>query len=384
MKLYGILQDAQTGESLVKPSRNLKLSIGLPGQSPDIHVRIDPTGEWVIQAGSKTAKFKTRSEAQAAYPGLLRSCGTRKAPKKLPYFTVTRLSSDGGQEPEFGAIEALGPVPTSVELALFGRREEDVCEAAYQLWTKTELRCKGDGRDCERLVTLAAPNQKEAAEAAKAAGQRYFKIPGGCWAAAGCKYWKAEGGCKPHMSLRFQLAKYPVIGGVSGFDTTSFKSIRIVSAQVEQIFEQLGSVRGLKATLSMHPYKTKSGSAYYVRLNGAGVSSVVIPDPVVEEQSEAAQAAAFTGEFTDEPAEEFEEHTPEPEPEEDEPVDKPAQEPKPEPAQPAGPALTDEQRTEVYQLAKAKKMNKAKADTWLATLPKDAAYSAVLGELAKK
>lgn len=386
MKLYGILQDAQTGESLVRPSRNLKLSIGLPGQAPDIHVRIDPTGEWVIQAGAKSPRFKTRAEAEAAYPALLNSCGQRKAPKKLPYFTVTRLTSKGGQEADFGAIEALGPVPTEVELALFGRREEDVCDAGYQLWTKTELRCKGDGRDAERLVTLASPAQKADADAARAAGQRYFKIPGGCWGVAGCKYWKAEQGCKPHMSLWFQLARYPILGGCAGYDTTSFKSIRIVAAQIEQIFQQLGALDGLRVILSLHPYKTKSGAAYYVRLNGAAASTVQLPPPVPAEQSEQAQAAAFTGEFTgaeDEPGETFEDHH-EPEPEDDEPAE-PDPAPTPQAEKTVAQAmLTADQLVEFYAIAKSKKLNKAKADTLLASLPANATYSEVLKELAKR
>lgn len=387
MRLYGILQDAQTGDSLVKPTRNLKLSIGLPGRAPDIHARIDPTGEWVIQAGAKSAKYKSRQGAEDAYTAGLKTCGQRSAPKKLPYFTVTRLAADGGQLADFGAIEALGPVPTQVELALFGRQEEDVCVAQYEMWSKTELRCKGDGRDCDRLVTLAVGDQQAAAQAAQAASQRYFKIPGGCWGLTPCKYWKADGGCKPHMSLRFQLANFPILGGCAGYETTSFKSIRIVAAQVEQIFQQFPHPNGLRVTLSMHPYKIKNGTAYFVRLSGAGGALAAVPPVVHSELAEEAQAATFTGEFQgqeDEPDESFEDHTPEPGPDEDEEPAEATPDPTPVAPQPAGPALTPEQRTEFYSLAKAKKMNKAKADTWLAQLPQDMPYSAVLGALAKK
>jgi hypothetical protein len=374
MKLYGILQDKK-GSSLVKPAKNLKLSIGLPA-GRDVHVYIAPTGEWVVESGGKSRRCSSRAEAEASYAKAVSLGAQRKAPKKLPYFTVTRLSGDGSQEPDFGAIEALGPVPTVVDIVLFGRTEEDACKAQYELWSKTSLNCYGDGKDAHRLVKFAqGPEEQALARDAAARGDRYFLLEEGCWNFSSCPYWGLEkNGCKPHMNLRFQLRKYPLVIGMTGYDTTSWKTVRTIAAQIEEVFRH-GEVKGLQLKISLHPYQTKSGKAYYCKLSPSGAGPALdIPEPVAQEIPEAQQAAAFSAEFQetaqDEPAETFEEGGEVPQ---DEPV----------PPAATGPDLTDEQRVEFYQLARTtKRLNKAKADTLLAGLPADTSYSKVLEALA--
>lgn len=363
MKLYGILTGTD-GSSLIRATRNVKVSIGLlggpSGATKDIHVFIAPTGEWKVQAGMKTATLKTRAEAEAAYGRALAVAPARKAPRKLPYFTFTRQAADGTQEPDFGAIEAHGAMPTRVPIALFGSTEEDVCTARFQFWTKTSLQCEGDGRDFRRLATLAkTPEEK----ALIRAGERYFTVRDGCWCFAECPFWGKE--CHPHVELRFQLVKYPLVGGSAGYASTSFKTTRTLGGQVTEIFgANPGGVHGLVVTMEMLPYQVRQGKAYYVRLHGEGIAVKDIDPPAGDDRPEEQRARDFTDEFA--------------------PVSEPEPEAAPAPApEVPGPALTDEQRAEIQRLAAAKKLNKARVDTWLAGLPKSLAYSEVLKALAE-
>ncbi len=378
-KLYGVCHDRDSGDALIRVPRVLKVSIGLPGgtgmKCPDKHVYIDRAGKWVLQTGSVEDKkrkvliktFDTMEQCQSAF--LHAEVAERYYPVRLPYFTFTKPGHDGTQWPDWDAIKQHGPLPTAIPVIMV---EDDPLSAEYQLWSSSELRCHGNGREAQRLVTMD-PEQREA-KRAKAEGKRRFPIVDGC-ATKGCPFYalnlpidqqkKKGADCKPHGELRFQLTGNLMLGGTAYYVTTGKRSIVNLYSCLEQFKAVTGGrVAGVQMMLVMAPYRTKTPDGknttqYAVHLEfradqaaalrskllaateqfyasgivpqapqlGPGAPPAVAPEtpipiegqPVTEKAApgeedfaaETAQAAAFTSEFTsggDDAAEDFTEH----------------------------------------------------------------------------
>ena len=128
----------------------------------------------------------------------------------------------------------------------------------YQMWSATELRCKGDGINAMRSVLMGSdkdPGWKEAKES----GERYFPIIDGCMQ-RGCAYGKRKD-CKPGLTINFQPADYPVLGPTAAFHTTGWESCRrtfssftVIKNSVEKATGH--DISGLCAFLTMRPYVT--------------------------------------------------------------------------------------------------------------------------------
>lgn len=322
------LTHTEEGVPIIKAPRTLKVGIGIP-KGRAIRVFIHPSGQWYVMKGEQKASglkeaasiFNTRAEAEAFYHAEKESAPEVTYPRRLPYFTFSKpgITAKGGEvyEPDFDAIEAAGPVPTEIKVVFMS---QDPFDGAYQMWSATELRCKGDGIDAERSVTFE-PNNPAAIEA-KAEGKRTFPILGGCWT-RGCQY--ANGDCKVGSSLSFQLARSVRIGGTAFFHTTGFRSTRDIFSSLEEIKTLVQmvtgrSIVGIPMSLKLRPYITKkdgkAATQYAVRVEMDSVEISKLqqklmsqsmqaqtlqiaanPEEIVEADTDDIPAAAMAAEF---------------------------------------------------------------------------------------
>ena len=259
------LTHTEDGTPIIKAPKTLKVGIGIP-KGRAIRVFIHPSGEWYVMKGDQKASglkeiasiFPTRAEAEAFYHAEKETAPEVTYPRRLPYFTFSKpgITAKGGEvyEPDFDAIEAAGPVPTELKVVFMS---QDPFDGAYQMWSATELRCKGDGIDAERSVVFE-PNNPAAIQA-KAENKRMFPILGGCWT-KGCEY--AGKDCKVGSTLSFQLARSVRIGGTAFFHTTGFRSTRDIFSSLEEIKTLVmmvtgRSIVGIPMSLKLRPYITK-------------------------------------------------------------------------------------------------------------------------------
>jgi hypothetical protein len=288
--LYGLTHDAETGAEIIRVPRTVKVGIGRPS-GPDIHVYINMAGKWSVEIGvddenrkrqAQITRFEKREEAFAFYRDNRKSVQALRYPMKLAYFTFSRPMGDGTLEPDWDAIERHGPLPTEIDIVFM---DNSPLRAAYEMWSATGIQCRGDGINAERVLAMAnSAEQSAAAEEAKAVGQKFFPILGGC-CLRGCHHAQPtqERGrevapvCKPHASLSFQLINDIRLGAQARFDTTSAKSIAQLhsSLLVLRSFTggstpERGFVAGIPLRLSLRPWKTnyqgKSGKAYAVSI----------------------------------------------------------------------------------------------------------------------
>jgi len=302
MKLYGVLHNLEDGKLTVRQPKLLKVAIGLGAKCKDVHVHIGPTGDWILTVGGKLTKLANKVTCVEAYRQALASAPERRAPKKLPYFTFTRPGPEG-YEPDFDAIEAHGPMPKEIEIALYGTLDE-IFRPEYQQWGTRELQCHGDGAKAQRLATLArTPEEK----ARCVEGQRYFPIEGCCL--GGCKAAQGDTpACKPHASFYFQLVNFPVTGGSISYDTTGYAGIKALGSVLENCIVAGESVDGMLFTMGLKAYVPRkgSGTAYHATLRPVATSvggltppAIIIPPSLEmltpEEMSDAAQA--YNAEF---------------------------------------------------------------------------------------
>lgn len=265
-KLFG-LTHREDGTAIVRQVTTCKVGIGLP-QGKDIHVYIDAASKWVVKVGKeKREAFETRKDARSFYLQEAKSAPERKYPGKIQYFTFTRISADGNYQPDWDMIEMHGPLPVEIPIIFF--RNEPL-DAEYAYFTALEKKCWGDGRNATRIVTLFTDeDQKAAAEKAKDAGERYYKIEDGCWT-MGCPFAKpySEGDkhyaspCKPHGRLFFQFLKAPTLGATAYFDTTGRRSISQLFSCLQDFREftgrgdvDKGYVAGIPLWLTVRPYR---------------------------------------------------------------------------------------------------------------------------------
>lgn len=278
-KLYGVTHDKQTGESIVRVPRLLKIGIGV-SRGPGIHTWIqwDEKREklqWVFRCyaatkqGDKPSWFisktrvemldkngeSNRTQAEDVYRQLSKQVAECKYPQKLAYFTFTHpIIVDKAElfEPDFEAIEKHGPTPTSVDIVLM---EDDPLRAEYAMWSTSELKCHGDGRNALRVLSMA---DKETAKQYE--GERFFPIT--TCACGGCEYFASKDGkpapCKPSADLSFHLLNDIRIGGTAYFHTSGYRSISYLFSSLEQLRQLTGGrLRGVPVRMSLRAYKTK-------------------------------------------------------------------------------------------------------------------------------
>lgn len=269
----------EAGEPIVRAPRTLKVGIGIP-KGRGIRAYIHPSGEWyIVKAAFENSKlkevshkFKVRAEAEAFFHAEKDTAPVVGYPRKLTYFTFSRpvITKEGGElyEPDFDAIEAAGPVPTEIKVVFMSA---EPFEGAYQMWSATELKCRGDGIDAMRSVGMEPNNPL--AQRAKESGLRVFPVEGSCWT-KGCPYANKE--CKVGSSINFQLARSVRVGGTAFFHTTGFRSTKDVFSSLEEIKTIVmmatgRSIIGIPMSMKLRPYITKpdgksAATQYAVRI----------------------------------------------------------------------------------------------------------------------
>jgi hypothetical protein len=274
--MFGLTHDID-GAVIIREPRILKVGIGLP-RGRALNVWIHNDGKWYFRVGNKGAdnrlKFETvpkggletRAEAERFYRENYTNVDLCNYPRKLGFFTFTRpVIDDSGTEvfePDFDAIEAHGVTPTAIDIVFL---DDNPFDGAYQMWSSSECRCKGDGINALRVLSMAAnPEEKKLADEAKKAGEKYFPIIGGCWT-NGCSYSKetTEGTrtvsslCKPGADLKFQLARNIRVGGTAYFHTSGMRSITQTHSSLERIKSLTnGRLAGIPLKMVLRPYKT--------------------------------------------------------------------------------------------------------------------------------
>jgi hypothetical protein len=264
--MYGITHELD-GSLIIREPKILKVGIGLP-KGPAISAWLSPDKKWNITTGfkegeKKNSKVDTKAEAEEKFHQLLPSAPECKYPRKIGFFTFSRpsVTREGKEQfiPDFDAIEAHGPNPTEIDIVLL---DDAPFAGAYQMWSTSELRCKGDGVSAMRVVTLDA-GHKEAAAAAIAAGQKYFPLTG-CWT-GGCPYAKETkvgsdikpSLCKPGGDLKFQLACNIRVGGTAYFHTTGYRSISSIFSSLHRVASLTGGrLCGIPLKMVLRPFRT--------------------------------------------------------------------------------------------------------------------------------
>lgn len=268
------LTHAEDGAPIIREARILKVGIGLPrGRALNCWIHND--GKWYFRIGKKgpDGKLKietatprglaTRADAEAFYRDNYAKADLVAYPRKLGFFTFTRpVISDEGEifEPDFPAIEAHGTTPTEIDIVFL---DDNPFDGAYQMWSTSELKCKGDGINAMRVLSMGSAESKGWQEA-KDGGEKYFPIVDGCWI-RGCPYAEETEGkpspCKPGGDLRFQLARNIRVGGSAYFHTSGFRSIAQIFSSLERIKTLTGGrLAGIPLKMVLRPYRTKHNS----------------------------------------------------------------------------------------------------------------------------
>lgn len=284
--LVGITHTSE-GAAIIRQPRVLKVGIGLP-KGKAINVWINKSGQWAIATGyskdnGAVKYFKTMDEARQAFPALYESAPICPYPRKTPYFTFTQnTAGDGTFLPAWEAIEAHGPTPTQIPIVFTSDHPHAGPGTGYRMYSATELKCKGDGVNALRVLSLAETDEEKVlAKQAKESGDKYFPITEGCWT-LGCKYAKPlinnrgqeQRQCTPHMDLTFQLVKCMSLGNTAYYHTTGVASISNVFSslnevlRVAQLLELPTGMCGIPMELTVRKFNTnhngKPGNAYMV------------------------------------------------------------------------------------------------------------------------
>lgn len=325
VKLYGITH-SPTGDPIVRVPRVCKVQIG-SAKGPDIQVAIGKTGNWLVWANTTDKANKgphriyegPEKEAARWWYDRALTKGTmkppagselkeipipggrvveRRFPSKLAYFTFGKMKADGTYEPDWDSIEAHGSYPTELDIVF---TDDEGFQAAYQMWTASELKCSGDGLVASRVVSLYTNEEEQAAAAAASKeGKRHYTVSK-C-RLGGCAYAIAPDGkpapCKPHGRLQFQLIKNIRLGGVAQFDTTSIRSVSQLFSCVHQFMSftgngdpERGFLAGIPLKMVLRPFKVApagqpAGTAYSVSLEFRAESVEALKSRIVEAGSQ--------------------------------------------------------------------------------------------------
>jgi hypothetical protein len=303
--LFGLTHNPD-GSLIIRESKILKVGIGQPkGAALSVWTQRDPSGNlaWKLTRGysnddgpnkKTTISFATRGEAEAAFAKALPNAPTCKYPRKLPYFSFTRPAMVDGAEvfvPDFEAIEAHGPTPTEIDVVML---DDEPFDGAFQMWSSSELRCKGDGVHAMRVVKLATTDEQRAlAKLAEDAGLRTYPIENGC-ATCGCPFALATmrngkeqpAECKPGADLKFQLAFSLRVGGVAYFHTSGRRSIQQLFSALQRIKSLTGGrLVGIPLKMVLRPYRTnhngQAATQYGVSLEFRAASVAALREKIL-------------------------------------------------------------------------------------------------------
>lgn len=254
-------------------------------------------GPWCVEHGFERGKvlhayYDTPEAAARKFWQAYSQAPISKGVRKREYYTFVVAQDDGSYAPDFAAIDSHDPQPTSIDI-MFQR--EDPLSISYQMWSASKLRCYGDGHDATRITELAEPQDREAAEAARANGDKRFPIIDRCWK-RGCKY--AGNGCKPSAVFKFQLCNHVKLTGTAFFTTNSVASIKSLFSGLELMrFFYKGSIIGIPVKMSLSQFKTnpvgqRPGTAYKVSLEPNKKDAARIQQALLEQSSEFAALQA--------------------------------------------------------------------------------------------
>lgn len=287
--MYGVTHD-MSGEPRIVVPKTVKVGIGLAA-GPSIYAYINGNKQWTVVVGKEGHTFPTKQEARAFYRQEKPGAPVLNYPRKVPFFIFTKVSPDGSFEPEWDVIESCGPIPTEIDIIFV---TDEPFTASYQMWTKTEKKCEGDGKDAMRVLAMAQNEmEKQLVKEAQSAGEKYFPITNGCWM-YNCPFSKAEPGkpspCRPHGRLLFQLVSAMRLGGTAYYDTTGFRSISQIYSCLEQ-FKNVSGGRGLIAgvpiKMVLRPYKVthegKSATQYGVSLEFRANDAVELKSKLIDQ-----------------------------------------------------------------------------------------------------
>ncbi len=277
-KMFG-LTHALDGQPIVREPKLVKVSIG-QAKGRALEVFIGRDNQWNIKHGYKKGEIKrlgfdTREEAEEVYWKAYEKAPVCPYPRKLGYFTFNRTGPDGLYVPDFDAIEAHGPEPGEIDIVFF---DPEPFSGQYAMWSASELKCKGDGCNAERVITMAeGPEQSALAKQAKDEGKKFFPV-NVCWT-NGCQYQlETKKGnktypslCKPSGDLTFQLCHKITLGGSAFFHTGGYRSISQIFSSLYRIKMVTGNrLAGIPLKLILKQFKTnndgKAGTAYGVSL----------------------------------------------------------------------------------------------------------------------
>lgn len=263
-KIFGVTHDANTGAEMLRSTKELKVGIGIP-QGPSLHVWLQrkagsAPGDaplWHMTKGfgatAKTAIYKDRAKAEQVFREQFESSPVCSYPRRLAYFTFSRPELVDGKLqyfPDWDAIEAHGETPTKIDILV---TERFPLSGGYAMWSRSELRCKGDGINAMRVVGMAkTPEEKIAAEACAAVGEKYFPIMNGC-ATMGCAYFGKD--CKVGGDFRFQVIGALRIGGCAFLHTTSAKSANHLFSGLVNVFKVFKRIEGIPLKLELQSWR---------------------------------------------------------------------------------------------------------------------------------
>lgn len=215
MPIYGVTH-TQEGTPIKRATVGLKLSIGLPPQDG------------------------------------------KNYPQRLDHFIVTVKTGKLGQWEEDKAFtkalaDKYGSPLRELDIVLLSDDPDEIFRTEYAWRTQTQLKCHGDGLTAmRRLAELSKEDQDEI-------GGRpndWIEITG---CGRTCPQLE-ERLCKPSGDLYFMFPERPVLGSVAMLHTSSWESVRRLSASLHEIKatveEHGGSLKGLRLKLVARPYKT--------------------------------------------------------------------------------------------------------------------------------
>jgi hypothetical protein len=287
--LFGVTHTLE-GQAVVRVPRAVKIGIGVPA-GKDVEVYIDFDGSWVVRSGEKRGRYENRATAERDWSKAVASAPECKYPKKLDYFTFTRPGSID-YDPDFDAIEHHGPKPREIDVVFI---ENDPLQQSFQIWSKSELRCEGDGVNAMRSFAFAQttlPDGKKRVEEAKDDGLDRVPIINGCYA-CGCPIGTKKE-CKPTTLLNFQLMSAPRLGSTAYFHSTSFRTAANLFSNLHQFRVMSGSgdpergfVAGIPLKMVLRPHKVTPkegtvGTAYNVALEFRAESANLLRQKLVQ------------------------------------------------------------------------------------------------------
>lgn len=194
----------------------------------------------------------------------------RKAPQKLDHFvfqTRSTATDSGWDEDSALTIEMekhYNKNPREIEIVFLDDDIENVFRTSYAWWSAARCECSG------QLMQIQESPAKFAMQAIRkterhpegepwpgsykySAGDKKGQQVPGC--GDGCPDLE-EGRCKPSADLLFVSPKHPVLGATWKIHTTSYNSIRNISASLQQIRMMTGGrLAGIPLRLRVDPQK---------------------------------------------------------------------------------------------------------------------------------